>query len=119
MATSAIDGPLTGAFAQSGSVAQRRSFKEVLQASVAGKAIAAYNRAHARRPYRTQIISAMIIFLCGDLLAQFVVGGGQKQGEGNEEEQEAGIRYDPWRTLRQVAIAMTSAIPTYKWYVCR
>lgn len=63
------------------------------------KIVQAYGEAQKKRPYATQIGSLVVIYACGDLLAQ-----------GFEGED-----YDPWRTLRNMIIGCVVALPSYKW----
>lgn len=63
------------------------------------KLIEAYARAQKSRPYATQIGSLVLIWCCGDLLAQKL-----------EEED-----YNPWRTLRHMVTGAIFAVPGYKW----
>ncbi|KAM0213150.1 hypothetical protein ACHAPQ_007476 [Fusarium lateritium] len=58
----------------------------------------AYARAQSKRPYRTQVATAVVIYIAADLSAQYV--------SDNE--------YDPARTLRNAAIGGLAAIPNYK-----
>lgn len=62
--------------------------------------ISSYAQAQEKRPYTTQIGSAVTIWASGDLLAQWI--------EGSE--------YDSWRTLRNIISGSIMAIPSYKWY---
>lgn len=61
--------------------------------------IKSYARAQEKRPYATQVCSAVTIWCCGDLLAQWI---------GDED-------YNGLRTLRNIAIGCIVAIPSYKW----
>ena len=63
------------------------------------KAFSAYGRAQRNRPYATQLCSSLVIYICGDLSAQYI---------GGEE-------YNPWRTARNMTIGGISSIPSYKW----
>lgn len=63
------------------------------------KLVQAYGDAQKKRPYATQIGSLVVIYACGDLLAQSF--------EGED--------YDPWRTLRNMIIGCIVALPSYKW----
>lgn len=63
------------------------------------KLVQAYGDAQKKRPYATQIGSLVVIYACGDLLAQSF--------EGED--------YDPWRTLRNMIIGCIIALPSYKW----
>jgi hypothetical protein len=59
----------------------------------------AYARAQSKSPYRTQVATAVVIYIAADLSAQYV--------SDNE--------YDPARTLRNAVIGGLAAIPNYKW----
>ena len=59
----------------------------------------AYSNIQRRRPYATQIVSSLSVYLAGDLLAQYIGG--------NE--------YDPVRTLRHLIIGAGAAVPVFKW----
>lgn len=59
----------------------------------------AYGKAQEKRPYATQASSVVLIWCCGDLLAQNL---------GDED-------YSPWRTLRHMTIGAIISIPSYVW----
>lgn len=59
-----------------------------------------YGRAQRRRPYVTQLCSALVIALAADFSVQ---------------RMNRGAPYDPMRTLRSLVIGAISAIPGYKW----
>lgn len=61
----------------------------------------AFARSQKKRPYTTQIISAMVIFTCADVSAQNI----------------AQSDYDPVRTARAILIGGVAAIPQYRWWV--
>ena len=61
----------------------------------------AFARSQKRRPYTTQIISAMVIFTCADVSAQNI----------------AHSEYDPVRTARAILTGGVAAIPQYRWCV--
>lgn len=65
------------------------------------RGIAAYGRSQQKRPYRTQFITSLVIYVLGDLSAQNI----------------SGDDYDPARTMRAVVISAFSSIPSYKWSV--
>ncbi|KAI0123587.1 hypothetical protein BJ170DRAFT_639718 [Xylariales sp. AK1849] len=65
------------------------------------RAAQGYNRAHKKRPYITQVVSSMVIFLGADIAAQTIDGKGR----------------DPWRTLRTVFTGALFAPFAYKWQV--
>lgn len=61
---------------------------------------AGYSRAQKKRPWTTQLCTSLVVYLCGDLTAQYIDG----------EE------YNPFRTLRHLTIGGIFAIPAYSWY---
>lgn len=61
--------------------------------------VKAYGKAQEKRPYATQVSTVVLIWGCGDLLAQYF----------GEED------YDPWRTLRHMTIGSIISIPSYSW----
>jgi len=61
----------------------------------------AYGRSQRKRPYATQFCSSLAIYFMGDLSAQSI---------GGED-------YDPFRTMRALAIGAGSSIPSYKWFM--
>lgn len=63
------------------------------------EALQSYGRVQKRRPYATQVTTAIVIYLCGDLSAQYI----------------GGEAYDPKRTARNVIIGAICSIPAYKW----
>jgi protein Mpv17 len=65
----------------------------------------AYARAQYRRPYLTQLISTLVIYLLGDLSAQSLT-----PADPNEP-------YSPARTLRALIIGGLAAIPGYRWFL--
>lgn len=64
------------------------------------EAFGAYARTQRRRPWATQIGTSLVVYLCGDLVAQKIDG-------------EA---YDPSRTLRHLTIGAICSIPAYSWW---
>lgn len=68
---------------------------------VLSKGIQAYGRSQTKRPYATQFVASLVIYLLGDLSAQNI----------------GGDEYDPYRTLRALVISACSSIQTYKWLV--
>lgn len=119
--------PPSPATAPAGSGSGSRTLRQVIVQGPLGNLGRAYSRVQARRPYATQLWSSVIVYLCGDLSAQyfFPPGGGkpvqqgQEEGgcEGGEEGQGEGKGggYDPWRTLRHLTVGATSSIPSYNW----
>lgn len=73
------------------------------------EAFGAYARTQKRRPWATQVGTSLVVYLCGDLLAQNIDG----------ED------YDPIRTLRHLTIGGICSIPAYSWcaskalYTCK
>ncbi|KAK2593638.1 hypothetical protein QQS21_008642 [Conoideocrella luteorostrata] len=65
------------------------------------KAANAYSRSQNKRPYTTQVVGALVIYLCADLSAQRI----------------GGREYDPVRTGRTLLIGLVAAIPHYQWFV--
>ena len=59
----------------------------------------AYSRIQDRRPWTTQLCASSVVYLCGDLLAQYIDGE----------------KYNPWRTARHLTIGAGFAIPGYSW----
>lgn len=64
------------------------------------KSFSAFGRAQRKRPYVTQLVSSLVIYLCGDLSAQRL----------------GGDDYDPWRTCRNMVVGGICSVPSYKWY---
>jgi protein Mpv17 len=69
-----------------------------------------YTRAHSRRPYLTQFISALIIYLIGDLTSQRIAPS-------SPDDTNEAVQYDPRRTARALAIGGIAAIPGYNWFL--
>lgn len=71
----------------------------------------------------TQLVFTAVIYLVGDLNAQFLFSGdgkGETEGDADadgelkvEEKEEKG--YDPQRTLRHLSIGLGASIPSYTW----
>lgn len=59
-----------------------------------------FHQTQQKRPLMVQVCTSLIVYLCGDLLAQEI--GGEK--------------YDGTRTLRMLTIGAVVSIPGYKWY---
>ncbi|KAI1133732.1 hypothetical protein F5Y10DRAFT_4104 [Nemania abortiva] len=77
----------------------------------------AYAHAQRTRPWVTQVVSALVIYLCADFGAQRLGSGGSpnKVDDGNGAKEE-GRTHDWARTARSLAIGGTAAIPGYIWY---
>ncbi|KAI0848005.1 hypothetical protein F5Y00DRAFT_96602 [Daldinia vernicosa] len=61
----------------------------------------AYGRAQQKRPWATQIVSALVIYLAADISAQRI----------------SGKDYVPERSARNMVIGGVSAVPTFLWFV--
>lgn len=107
--------------------AASRSLTQIIQAGPVGRAGRSYSRVQDRRPYLTQIVSSLVVYLCGDLSAQVLFPSESpkeakdedKARDENEEESdpEPTGSYDPMRTLRHLTVGIVSSIPSYKWYL--
>lgn len=81
----------------------------------------AYGRVQQRKPYITQLISSLVIYFVGDLVAQSIAA---PEGlDVAEEEVERGW-VQQWsedrdwaRTGRALLIGGISSIPSYKWFL--
>ena len=62
-------------------------------------AFTGYARAQKHNPWITQLGTSLVVYLCGDLTAQYIDG----------EE------YNPFRTLRHLTIGGVMSIPAYTW----
>ncbi|KAL4909638.1 hypothetical protein BDW74DRAFT_143443 [Aspergillus multicolor] len=101
-----------------------RSLGQIIKASPLGRMGRSYSRFQEKRPYTTQICSSIVIYLCGDLSAQFFFppeAPAQKStGSGRESSEDAVQEtggYDPWRTLRHLTVGIGSSIPSYNWFM--
>ncbi|KAH8597215.1 hypothetical protein B0O99DRAFT_618266 [Bisporella sp. PMI_857] len=65
------------------------------------RAFQAYGRSQRKRPYVTQFVSSLVIYVLGDLSAQNINGD----------------EYDPARTVRALIISAGSSIPSFKWFM--
>ncbi|KAL6715167.1 hypothetical protein ACLMJK_007431 [Lecanora helva] len=63
--------------------------------------VGAYDRTQQRRPWIIQLSTSLVVYLCGDLIAQNI--------DGDE--------YNPARTLRHLTIGGVSSIPAYTWFM--
>lgn len=103
-----------------------RGVREALKASRLGQFGRWYSDVQARKPYATQLWSSVIIYLCGDLSAQLMFPS-EKPSLPKKDENESKTPaqqdvkeasrggYDPWRTVRHLAVGVGSSIPSYKW----
>lgn len=85
----------------------------------------AYAAVHKRRPLWTQFVSALVIYLFGDFVAQSI-GRLNDAEEGAEHADEEDMRgwvqkwvedRDWWRTGRALIIGGVAAVPGFKWFV--
>ena len=67
------------------------------------EALGAYGRMQKQRPWATQVGTSLVIYFCGDQVAQ--------KFDGEE--------YDPWRTMRHLTIGAVCSIPAYSWFATR
>jgi protein Mpv17 len=83
----------------------------------------AFGRVQQRKPYTTQFISSLVIYLVGDLVAQSIsepVVANVASAELVEEKgwvQEWSDNRDWHRTVRAITIGGVSSIPAYKWFL--
>ncbi|KAL5621846.1 hypothetical protein BROUX41_005791 [Berkeleyomyces rouxiae] len=63
--------------------------------------VKAYGRQQRKRPWITQLWTAVVIYLCADILAQSI----------------SGRPYDVERTGRNLIIGLCMAIPSYEWLI--
>jgi hypothetical protein len=84
----------------------------------------AYGRVQQRRPYRTQLISSLVIYFVGDLVAQSIAPAAPKEAQEVAEDAEEKGWVQQWsddrdwaRTGRALAIGGLSSIPSYKWFL--
>ncbi|KAL2823345.1 hypothetical protein BDW59DRAFT_148743 [Aspergillus cavernicola] len=106
-----------------------RSLRAIIQAGPVGRLGRSYSGYQERRPYVTQICSSIVIYLCGDLTAQWLFpensartaesnakSSGKDEDKAIIEEGGGGGAYDPWRTLRHLTVGIGSSIPSYAWF---
>ncbi|KAF1843885.1 uncharacterized protein K460DRAFT_287394 [Cucurbitaria berberidis CBS 394.84] len=85
----------------------------------------AYGRVQQRKPYTTQLVSSLVIYFVGDLVAQSITpqpvdGVGEKQEVDEDEKgwvQKWSDDRDWARTGRALVIGGLSSIPSYKWFL--
>lgn len=86
----------------------------------------AYGRAQQRRPYRTQLISSLVIYFFGDMVAQSITSSPASEeaatGAGSEDVERGWVQQwshdrDWARTGRALIIGGLSSIPSYKWFL--
>ncbi|KAF7128696.1 hypothetical protein CNMCM5793_003547 [Aspergillus hiratsukae] len=108
-----------------------RTFFQAIQAGPIGRLGESYARVQQRRPYATQVVSSIVIYLCGDLSAQLLFPSdspAQKSQAASEEKPADSVEdgedkaapsggYDPLRTMRHLTVGVGSAIPSYNWFM--
>ncbi|KAK7192877.1 hypothetical protein DPSP01_013173 [Paraphaeosphaeria sporulosa] len=83
----------------------------------------AYGRVQRRRPYMTQFISSLVIYLVGDFVAQSIGSPAPVENVEGEEEGERGwvqawAEDRDWaRTGRALLIGGAAAVPGYRWFL--
>lgn len=86
----------------------------------------AYAAVHKRRPLWTQFVSALVIYLFGDFVAQSIGGLNDAKEEVSDADKEEDTRgwvqkwvedRDWWRTGRALIIGGVAAVPGFKWFV--
>lgn len=86
----------------------------------------AYGRVQRRHPYRTQFLSALVIYLVGDLVAQSIGSApdGAPEGAAGAGEAEDRGWVQAWaadrdwaRTARALTIGGLAAVPGYRWFL--
>ena len=81
----------------------------------------AYGRVQQRKPYLTQLVSSLVIYFVGDLVAQSIAAPEEKESAEEEEErgwvQQWSEDRDWARTGRALVIGGISSIPSYKWFL--
>ena len=74
-----------------------------------------YSRLHSRRPHTVQLVSALIIYLIGDLTAQNIAPTPASEPTSSSPDRVS--TYDPYRTVRALIIGGVAAIPGYHWFL--
>ncbi|KAL4977283.1 hypothetical protein BDW66DRAFT_150139 [Aspergillus desertorum] len=102
-----------------------RSLRQIILAGPLGRMGRSYSQFQEKRPYTTQVCSSIVIYLCGDLSAQFFFppenppqrGLDSRPGTEDNELIDKKGGYDPWRTLRHLTVGIGSSIPSYNWFM--
>ncbi|KAI0106156.1 hypothetical protein GGR51DRAFT_518010 [Nemania sp. FL0031] len=77
----------------------------------------AYAHAQRTRPWVTQVVSALVIYLCADFGAQKMSQAQTETEDGGEDGAKGEGRTHDWaRTARSLVIGGTAAIPGFIWY---
>jgi protein Mpv17 len=82
----------------------------------------AYGRVQQRKPYMTQLISSLVVYFVGDMVAQSIAEPAPRDTLGEEGEemgwvQEWSANRDWHRTGRSLIIGGLSSIPAYRWFL--
>ena len=82
----------------------------------------AYGRVQQRKPYITQLVSSLVIYFVGDLVAQSIATPEAKEVVEEEGEERGWVQQwsedrDWARTGRALVIGGLSSIPSYKWFI--
>lgn len=92
---------------------------EAIRSGPLGRLGRLYEDAQKRRPYLTQVASAFVIYLLGDLSAQLFFPTIERAKAVNEKRDGLGDAsagtYDPLRTMRHLIVGLGMSIPSYKW----
>ncbi|KAJ5204675.1 uncharacterized protein N7498_005554 [Penicillium cinerascens] len=103
----------------------KRGLRNIISEGPLGRLGRWYSRVQERKPYTTQVYSSVVIYLCGDLSAQFLfpseapppAKGEQDESKNEDEKEERRGGYDPWRTVRHLIVGTGSSIPSYNWFM--
>lgn len=84
-----------------------------------GPVLQGYAKIQAQRPYTTQICTSIVIWLFGDLSAQFMFPPESIDGENDRslDKSQEPREYDPWRTARHLTVGIVASVPSYEWYI--
>ncbi|GIJ83647.1 hypothetical protein Asppvi_002477 [Aspergillus pseudoviridinutans] len=121
----------TPSAASTPALSSSRTFFQAIQAGPIGRVAESYARVQQRRPYATQVVSSIVIYLCGDLSAQLLFpsdspaqtprAASEENPAGSAEDGEVKAAssggYDPLRTMRHLTVGVGSAIPSYNWFM--
>jgi protein Mpv17 len=82
----------------------------------------AYGRVQQRKPYMTQLISSLVVYFVGDMVAQSIAEPAprdtlREEGEEMGWVQEWSANRDWYRTGRSLIIGGMSSIPAYRWFL--
>jgi protein Mpv17 len=82
----------------------------------------AYGRVQQRKPYMTQLISSLVVYFVGDMVAQSIAEPASRDTVREEGEevgwvQEWSENRDWHRTGRSLMIGGISSIPAYRWFL--